>query len=426
MVTYAARMAKRPPQGRGSGGRVTPSPKPDVGEAPDASAKARPKARVPQATDAGKAKVARVGAKDAVRTKAAAKATGSSKTADGATSDKKNETPAKKSETSAKSAKPAAKGSAAATAATADSKRSAGRAGPEPEPEAEPEVVEDARPVGGLRGLLVGTPDPNYVKPADRVRPWWGMGDMVLWFFLAQIFGVLGLGLIVSWSGFTGPSPGLGGRVGEVVGRLSAGQAPTVTKSFADLPLQFVVLLQTPFWLGLVGGPVYSVVRKGRTLREDFGLWMTWKDIPLGLAIGVFTQVVLVSALYKVVFVVTGEQDVAEEARKLTDRASTPFQVLMLFLIVGLGAPIAEELFYRGLSQHAIAKRFGPVAGILGSALFFAAVHGQGLQFPALLMFGLILGWLVHRFGRLGPSIWAHVGFNTVTAVTLVWNLKLP
>ncbi len=54
--------------------------------------------------------------------------------------------------------------------------------------------------------------------------------------------------------------------------------------------------------------------------------------------------------------------------------------------------------------------------------MFFALVHGQYLQFPGLLLFGLILGYLAMRFNRLGPSIWAHIGFNMVTAVILIWN----
>ena len=38
----------------------------------------------------------------------------------------------------------------------------------------------------------------------------------------------------------------------------------------------------------------------------------------------------------------------------------------------------------------------------------------------ALAAFGLVLSVLAHRTGRLGPSIWAHVGFNATTVVALV------
>jgi hypothetical protein len=32
---------------------------------------------------------------------------------------------------------------------------------------------------------------------------------------------------------------------------------------------------------------------------------------------------------------------------------------------------------------------------------------------------------MAQRFGRLGPSIFAHIGFNLVTAVVLIWNINV-
>jgi membrane protease YdiL (CAAX protease family) len=46
--------------------------------------------------------------------------------------------------------------------------------------------------------------------------------------------------------------------------------------------------------------------------------------------------------------------------------------------------------------------------------------HLQPLQFPALLVFGVILGVLTVRYGRLGPALWAHVGFNATTLASLL------
>jgi len=130
-------------------------------------------------------------------------------------------------------------------------------------------------------------------------------------------------------------------------------------------------------------------------------------------------------ASYKVIFVFVPEQDVSAGARSLTDRATTPATAVILFLVVAIGAPFCEELFFRGLSQRAIAKRLGPIWGIVLTAVFFALVHGKLLELPGLFMFGLILSYLAFRYDRLGPSIFAHIGFNTVTAVLLLWNSNL-
>ena len=148
--------------------------------------------------------------------------------------------------------------------------------------------------------------------------------------------------------------------------------------------------------------------------------------MPVGLAIGVVCQVVLVPLIYVPIFLLFGHQDVSAAARQLTDRATDPFGVVALFVIVGVGAPIAEELFFRGLTQRSATRRFGPMAAWIGTAAFFAITHFELLQLPALFAFGLILGWLARRTGRLGMGICAHLGFNMMAAAALVWNIPLP
>ena len=58
---------------------------------------------------------------------------------------------------------------------------------------------------------------------------------------------------------------------------------------------------------------------------------------------------------------------------------------------------------------------------IVGSAALFGAAHLEPLQFPALFVFGLVAAVLATRTGRLGPGIWAHVAFNSVAVVNLVF-----
>jgi uncharacterized protein len=113
-------------------------------------------------------------------------------------------------------------------------------------------------------------------------------------------------------------------------------------------------------------------------------------------------------------------EDLEEPARGLTDRATDPLGVVLLVLIVGIGAPIVEELFYRGLLLRSLERRFGQAWAVAGSGLLFGATHFQPLQFPALALLGVILALLVLRTGRLGPAIFAHMAFNLVTVAVLV------
>ena len=57
---------------------------------------------------------------------------------------------------------------------------------------------------------------------------------------------------------------------------------------------------------------------------------------------------------------------------------------ILLVLIVGIGAPIVEEIFYRGLLFRSMENRFGTWPAIVGSGVIFGASHFQPLQFLGL------------------------------------------
>lgn len=223
----------------------------------------------------------------------------------------------------------------------------------------------------------------------------WGMGDAVA---------ATGLGFVASL----------------IAGGVALGVSDV--DDFEDLALWVLLLVQVPLWLGLAGVPWWASRVKGTgSLADDFGLRMRWPDIPLGAVIGVASQValgVVGPPLYR--YFGVDEDEIGETAERLADRADDPFAVISLFFLVVIGAAVVEELCYRGLWQRAIAKRWGPTAGVVLSAVVFGAVHLQWYDFPLLVAFGLVLALLAQRSGRLGPAIWAHLAFNLTALVTLL------
>ena len=133
-------------------------------------------------------------------------------------------------------------------------------------------------------------------------------------------------------------------------------------------------------------------------------------------------QAVVVWVLYVPIFWfsdVDGD-DVSNEARELVDSASG-LGIVVLVLVVCVGAPFAEELFFRGLLLRAAERRFGTRRGARRrSTVVFGLAHLQGIQLPALLVFGFVAGILTVRSGRLGPAIACHIGFNSWTVVQLL------
>ena len=82
--------------------------------------------------------------------------------------------------------------------------------------------------------------------------------------------------------------------------------------------------------------------------------------------------------------------------------------MVLLVLLTIVGAPIVEELFFRGLVLRSLRRHIAPPAAIVVSALLFALVHFQVLQFLALAIFGVIAAHIDDtgrppRPGYLGP-----------------------
>lgn len=233
-------------------------------------------------------------------------------------------------------------------------------------------------------------PEPHPVR--------WGMGDAVL-----------GTSLAVS-------VPAL---VGSVV-LLASGRTDLDGASLTTL-----ALLQVPLWAGLLGAPLWSTYGKGRrSLAVDFGLHMRGRDIPIGLAAGFATQMVL-AVVIGLVYPLLGidPEQVGVRAEELTSSADDPLGVVLLVVIVAVAAPLFEELFYRGLWLRAVERRFGTGWGVAVSSLIFAGIHLQLYDLPALLLFALVAALLTVRSGRLGPAIWAHVAFNLTAVTVLLLNL---
>ena len=232
--------------------------------------------------------------------------------------------------------------------------------------------------------------------PERRTDVRWGLGDAALGWVLAQVGGAIAAAIVLAIN-------------------------DDIT-DFEDLSLAWVAVAQLGLWFGMLGVPLVASKLKGHGPVQDYGLRSEGWDAPLGFAAGLLTQLLLIPLLYGPIFWLTDldSSDLEDPARGLTERATDSFGVTMLILIVGIGAPIVEEIFYRGLLQRSLERRFGVWPGILGSALLFGLSHFQLLQLPALVLFGIVLGLLAQRTGRLAAPIAAHIVFNMTTVLFLV------
>ena len=175
-------------------------------------------------------------------------------------------------------------------------------------------------------------------------------------------------------------------------------------------------------WIPLVGA-VWAVGRRHGTgsLVADFGLNVRPTDL-WGVPIGVVTQLVVLRLVYLPLHAAwpdTFSTDRLEQrARELYDSAGGAGVVLLVLAVV-VGAPVVEELVYRGLLQGAATRGRRPWLGVLGVAALFAVVHFQPVEIPGLFAIGLVLGACALLTRRLGLGIVTHMAFNA-TGLLLV------
>ncbi len=235
-------------------------------------------------------------------------------------------------------------------------------------------------------------PDTAPPPPAPEApRRRWGLGDALAGFVVGLCLSSLFASL---WLAATGDRElGLGGRAVSQVG----------------------------LWIGLVGVVVLAARRKGSgSVADDFGLRARWSDVGLGLGAAVALQFILVPLVALVLVPLLGRPEVSGPVQDLVDDArGATFLLLVLTAVVG--APVVEELFFRGLLLRSLQNRFGTVAAVVGSSVLFGLAHpndlsaaGVALVMISLAVLAAVLALLVVRTGRLAPAIVAHAAFNAI------------
>lgn len=162
---------------------------------------------------------------------------------------------------------------------------------------------------------------------------------------------------------------------------------------------------------------------KGLGAVTDWRLRFTPADLGIGVGVafiglaGATAGGLIVSAL-----VGLDDESSADNTQILRDAEGTPWLAVILFAVI-IGAPVTEELFFRGLTLRAIEKRWGQVWAVVLSAVIFTLPHWIGTDwrgtvtlFGSIFVVGLVLGAAVVITDRIASSIIAHMIFNAFGA----------
>ena len=235
---------------------------------------------------------------------------------------------------------------------------------------------------------------------ASRVAPVpWALRDVIIASALFLPIGVassLGLGLALVWSG------------------LVADKTLAIVLGSTLLP---AALLAAAWMFGTHRHKV-SVDLLG--FRPTSATSLTWLPL-VALSIGLST-----TAIYALVADALGIDILVPDQGLEEIAALDGFAKLPTFAIVGLLAPFAEEVFFRGFLLAALVPLFGGLRGAVVSSTIFSVAHlNVGTLLPIFAM-GMLLAWLYLRTGSIWPSFVAHAAQNILALIFLEIPFDAP
>ncbi len=168
---------------------------------------------------------------------------------------------------------------------------------------------------------------------------------------------------------------------------------------------------------------------KGATLRAELGLTRGagfWREIGYG-PVGYVAMIPLVGvgitismALSRItgIKMASGMHPIVNLVK---EGKAAPALIALIFLLAVVGAPIVEELMFRGYLYRALRSRFSAAASIPMVSALFAGIHPQGLMgFFPLFFIGLALAVMREWRGTLWASMVLHACVNGVSMTMIL------
>jgi len=112
------------------------------------------------------------------------------------------------------------------------------------------------------------------------------------------------------------------------------------------------------------------------------------------------------------------KQMLVESAPTITDPAS---QVLMIVTLC-IGAPLMEELIFRGVLFSVAARFIHPVYASVATSVFFGAVHANLFSLIPLVLLGMLFTHVYQRTGSLVVPVLMHAFFNCSQVLLLLYG----
>lgn len=197
---------------------------------------------------------------------------------------------------------------------------------------------------------------------------------------------------------------------------LALGAGRTALALFGDGPLSVpgTLLLLTSTQIGLlaVAGGLVIAPRALAGVRLVGGAGVG-RSLLLGLALAIpaWIGAQLLATLAALALEAVGFSQEVGVLDTVLQRGD-PTVILVAFLLV---APVAEEIFFRGVAYNAWERERGPSVALFGSAALFAVIHTSFFSLVPIFALGVALAFVYRSTRSLLAVIAMHAGFNAIS-----------
>lgn len=179
-----------------------------------------------------------------------------------------------------------------------------------------------------------------------------------------------------------------------------------VVGSLVAIPVVYMDYKRDLMLMGRYEPKMFHVKRIRKAINKE-----TWMHLGFVITITLFLSVALNNLISMSPLV-----GVSEEYQNASD-AFYGSTIGIELLGSALITPFLEELLHRGVVYGRLRRMMDIVPSILVSALIFAGLHFNIVQFIYAFLLGLVLAFFVERSGKLYPAVIAHIAANGLAVI---------
>jgi membrane protease YdiL (CAAX protease family) len=184
----------------------------------------------------------------------------------------------------------------------------------------------------------------------------------------------------------------------------------SVLQMYAVLPGLYITE-----WLFILGPPLLFLWMKKVNIKETLKLHQFHvSHLLLGIVGGVGTFFIAIATAFLMEDIL-GPYPGADYLQEVFPTTWLGF--IPWILAFAFSAGICEEILFRGFIQNGLHTHWGPAKALIVATILFTVAHMDPWRTPAVILLGLMAGYLLIRTGFLYSAIAVHMTANTISNV---------